>query len=75
MSNDNEYIERRKEKIKSLRDMGLDPFSNTYVRENSVKDILQKYSGTNPKSFSLRIALFKSVICLINFICNNRINK
>ena len=48
MSNDNEYIERRKEKIKSLRDMGIDPFSNTYDRENSVEDILQKYSGTNP---------------------------
>ena len=59
MSNDNEYIERRKEKIKSLRDMGIDPFSNTYDRENSVEDILQKYSGTNPKSFELDNEIFK----------------
>ena len=31
--------------------------------------------GTNPKLFSLLIALFKSFIFLIIFICNNIINK
>ena len=59
MSNDNQYIEKRKEKIRSLRDMGIDPFSNKYDRENSVEDILSKYSGTSPSSFKPDNLIFK----------------
>ena len=44
MSIDNEYIEKRKEKIRLLRELGLDPFSNQFSRTNDVKDILVKYN-------------------------------
>jgi len=40
MSIDNEYIEKRKEKIRLLRQLGLDPFSNQFNRTNEVEDIL-----------------------------------
>ena len=51
MSIDNEYIEKRKEKIRLLRQLGLDPFSNQFNRTNDVKDILVKYKDINPESF------------------------
>jgi lysyl-tRNA synthetase class 2 len=53
MSTDNEYIEKRKEKIKALRELGIDPFSNTFNRADCVGDILLKYSGESPSSFEL----------------------
>jgi len=53
MSTDNEYIEKRKEKIKALRELGIDPFSNTFNRTDSVGDIVLKYSGESPSSFEL----------------------
>ena len=51
MSIDNEYIEKRKEKIRLLRELGLDPFSNQFSRTNDVKDILVKYKDISPESF------------------------
>ena len=53
MSTDNEYIEKRKEKIKALRELGIDPFSNTFNRTDCVGDIVLKYSGESPSSFEL----------------------
>lgn len=53
MSTDNEYIEKRKEKIKALRELGIDPFSNNFNRTDSVGDIVIKYSGESPSSFEL----------------------
>ena len=53
MSTDNEYIEKRKEKIKALRELGIDPFSNNFNRTDSVGDIVLKYSGESPSSFEL----------------------
>jgi|TARA_B110000263_G_C15312204_1_gene514270 lysyl-tRNA synthetase class 2 len=59
MSTDNEYIEKRKEKIKALRELGIDPFSNTFNRTDCVGDILLKYSGESPSSFELDNANYK----------------
>ncbi|NSW88263.1 lysine--tRNA ligase, partial [bacterium] len=53
MSSDNQYIEKRKEKINQLRDMGIDPYSNKFMKTDMVEDILKKYSQESPKSFEL----------------------
>ena len=50
MSIDNEYIEKRKEKIRLLRELGLDPFSNQFSRTNDVKDIFcLLYTSPSPR--------------------------
>tara|TARA_Y100001970_G_scaffold190146_1_gene231220 strand:- start:5432 stop:6901 length:1470 start_codon:yes stop_codon:yes gene_type:complete len=53
MSSDNQYIEKRKEKINQLRDLGIDPYSNKFMKTDMVEDILKKYSQESPKSFEL----------------------
>ena len=53
MSSDNQYIEKRKEKINELRDLGIDPYSNKFIKTDMVEDILKKYSQESPKSFEL----------------------
>ena len=53
MSSDNQYIEKRKEKIKELKELGIDPYSNEFVKSNDVEEILVKYSSKSPKSFEL----------------------
>ena len=53
MSTENEYIEKRKEKIKLLRDQGLDPFSNQFTRSSDVNEILIKYKDLEADSFEL----------------------
>ena len=53
MSSDNQYIEKRKEKINQLRDLGIDPYSNKFIKTDMVEDILKKYSQESPKSFEL----------------------
>ncbi len=40
MSNDNQLVQQRKEKLDTLRDLGVNPYSNTFKPENKITDIL-----------------------------------
>lgn len=53
MSSDNQYIEKRKEKIKLLRENGIDPFSNNFIKTHDVEFIIEKYSSESPSTFKL----------------------
>ena len=45
MTTDNEYITKRREKVKLLRELIVDPYTKTFRPTSSVKEIVDKYKG------------------------------
>ena len=51
MTTDNEYITKRREKVKLLRELNVDPYTNTFRPSSSVKEIVDKYKGQDNSNF------------------------
>ena len=51
MTTDNEYITKRREKVKLLRELNVDPYTNTFRPSSSVKEIVDKYKGQDNTNF------------------------
>ena len=51
MTIDNEYIEKRREKVKLLRDLKIDPYTNIFRPTVTVKEINDKYKNQDKSSF------------------------
>ncbi|MEE2974940.1 MAG: lysine--tRNA ligase [Thermodesulfobacteriota bacterium] len=51
MTIDNEYIEKRREKVKLLRELKIDPYTNIFRPTVTVKEINDKYKNQDKSSF------------------------
>ena len=51
MTIDNEYIEKRREKVKLLRELKIDPYTNIFRPTVTVKEINDKYKTQDKSSF------------------------
>ncbi len=51
MDNENEYIKVRKEKIKKLREDGINPFRNNLKPTSTIQNLIEKYNDINPDDF------------------------
>ncbi|MDG2445557.1 MAG: lysine--tRNA ligase [Thermodesulfobacteriota bacteirum] len=59
MTVENEYLEKRKEKIARMREMGLDPFSNTFVPSHPCSYIAKKYINNDNSNFEKDEIVYK----------------
>ena len=59
MTVENEYLEKRKGKIAKMREMGLDPFSNTFVPSHPCSYIVNKYINNDNSNFEKDEIVYK----------------